>query len=445
MTHSSARAKARSMLHQVLTSQGKARAFLQHPRTATEELARLAQKQLNAWTPLHERTTPSDSPFQVIDFFSGCGGMSLGFAALSLVSPFFQLVGGCDIDPDAAATYQRNFGVPVPTTDVASLDADASALREFLRDLPQYDEHKPLVAIGCAPCQGFTAHRKKDWNRKDKRNTLVGTFASVAVQLNPACVIMENVPEMLSRKYWAHFQEARNILRQHGYTVHQTIYNSASFGVPQERFRAIVLAMKQDFLLPDPLMDPEDYVTVRQAIGHLPSVAPGQSPPDDPMHRSANHRRTTIDTIRAVPKDGGSRPPGVGPECLDRVDGYYDVYGRLHWDKPAITITHYARNPASGRFVHPQQDRGLTMREVALLQSFPRGFEFVGSFDSVFKQIGEAVPPKMACALAASVLVEMVTSPPTEIEKQAATAPILEPVSNSFSSVIAGLKKNRSD
>jgi len=128
---------------------------------------------------------------------------------------------------------------------------------------------------------------------------------------------------------------------------------------------------------------------------------------------------------------------------LDRVRGFYDVYGRLAWDRPAITITHYARNPASGRYVHPEQDRGLTMREAAILQGFPKGFEFCGSFDSVFKQIGEAVPPPFSAAVAASCVTELLSAPPSNDEKVGLVSQITEPVSSSFSSVIAGLKMAR--
>jgi DNA (cytosine-5)-methyltransferase 1 len=376
--------------------------------------------------------------FDVIDFFCGCGGMSLGFASLH---PFFKVIGGCDIDPDAAATFQRNFNVPAVVTDIRGL-LDGKALAAFVGKLERH-QGKPLVVVGCAPCQGFSAHRKKNWHKADKRNTLPGTFASIAVKLKPECIVMENVPEILSSKYWNHFEEARAMLEDGGYVVRQAIYNAASFGVPQERFRAIIIAMKHDFLLPDPpLTDPGEYLTVRQAIGHLPRVLPGQVPSDS-LHRSARHRPETVEIIKAVPKDGGSRPPGVGPKCLDKVKGFYDVYGRLHWDKPAITLTHYARNPASGRFVHPDQNRGLTMREAALLQSFPYGFEFSGSFDSIFKQIGEAVPPKFACGIAASTLIELLSSPPSERDNSNCVPCIVEPVSNSYSSVIAGLKLAR--
>jgi len=411
-------------------------------RQYKKKVSLFVQDVMEKWKPLKGKMNPNDAPFQVVDFFCGCGGMSLGFAAISRISPFFNLIGGCDIDSDACKSYTRNFNVPALAIDLRSLENDDTKLLDFMDNLEGYDNRKPLITIGCPPCQGFTSHKKKSWNIEDERNTLVGQFASVAVDLDSECVVMENVPEMLSKRYWNHFEEAKTILQNAGYVVHQAIYNAAKFRVPQERFRTIVIAMKRDFLLPEPLVTPDEYVTVREAIGHLPKVNPGQVHPGDKFHRSARHRKSTIETIRAVPHDGGSRPVGIGPKCLDRVRGFYDVYGRLFWDKPSITITHYARNPASGRFVHPDQDRGLTMREAALLQSFPMGFEFVGSFDSIFKQIGEAVPPRLACGVATNVLLELISSHPTETEKQNCTSSITEPVVDSFSSVIAGLKQS---
>jgi len=158
------------------------------------------------------------------------------------------------------------------------------------------------------------------------------------------------------------------------------------------------------------------------------------------MHKSASHKPSTLEVIRQVPHDGGNRPFGVGPKCLDKTKGFSDVYGRLFWDKPAITITHYARNPASGRYTHPEQDRGLTAREAAILQSFPDGFEFCGKTDDIFRQIGEAVPPMLSSAIAASVLIEYLSVLPTEEELNSAPKPIDKPVSSSYSSVIAGIK-----
>ena len=376
-------------------------------RKHAKNLASKVQKALSRWQPTQVVRLPNTAPYQVIDFFCGCGGMSAGFAALGLVVPSFKVVGGCDINLDASASYEANYGAPCLLQDLTKLKPNRRSLEALLRRFPAYDPTRPVVLIGCAPCQGFTSHRKKHWHRDDERNRLVETFAALAAAIQPECVVVENVPELLSHKYWSRFVTAKGILEKAGYKVHASIYNSASFGVPQERFRTLMIGMRKDFVLPAPLIPHERFLTVRDAIGNLPAVLPGEYDPSDALHRCARHRRETIRTIRAVPKDGGSRPAGVGPRCLDEVKGFYDVYGRLRWDRPAITITRYARNPASGRYVHPDQDRGLTMREAALLQSFPGGYSFLGSFDSIFQQIGEAVPPKFSCAVAAHVLTLM--------------------------------------
>lgn len=414
-------------------------------RDLTESLIHNVQIEVRDWKQKPKTAKNATiPPYQVIDFFCGSGGMSLGFAALSKVIPIVEIIGGCDINSDALSTFQGNFDAPGINLDIRELVDNDAALAEFLSKLPRYRKRRPTIVIGCAPCQGFTSHRKKNWHIDDHRNTLIGAFASIAVKLKPDCIVMENVPEMLSKKYWSHFSEANSIFSEAGYFVSQAIYNAASFGVPQDRFRALVVAMRKPFLLPTPqIKDPYQFKTVRDAIGKLPQVDPGEVCSSDPMHRSASHRKSTLETIRAVPKDGGSRPPGVGPKCLDRVRGYYDVYGRLAWDRPAITVTHYARNPASGRYTHPEQDRGLTMREAALLQSFPNGFIFNGTFDSVFKQIGEAVAPMFSAAVASTCLIEMLSSHPDENEQAESIVPITEPVSSSFSSVIAGLKMAR--
>lgn len=378
------------------------------------------------------------APFQVVDFFSGAGGMSLGFLALSNLLPSFKLVGACDINADALKSYTANVGKHAIVENIRNLVDDEGLFQNFVSQLTDYDQSKPTVVIGCAPCQGFTAHRKVNWNEDDERNHLFTIFPRVAVKLNPECIVIENVPEVLSEKYWHYFGDVETFLEAQGYIVNQAIFNSAAFGVPQQRYRAIIIAMKKDFLMPEAtIKDVRQYSTVRDAIEHLPSVKPGKAHVQDKFHRSASHKKSTINTIKAVPKNGGNRPKGIGPKSLDRVKGFTDVYGRLSWDKPAITITRYARNPASGRFVHPEQDRGLTMREAALLQSFPSWFDFYGTFDSVFKQIGEAVPPKLACAIAASVFLELI-APPLDSEEMS-TNLVTEPVSNSFTKMVASL------
>lgn len=402
-------------------------------------LVKEVQESLSEFMPLTS-SSYYNNPIQVLDFFSGAGGTSLGFAALNTVIPTFKMLGGCDINQISAQTYSRNFDTPVIHEDIVRLANEEGALETLLESIG-FDTNKPTILIGCAPCQGFSSHRKRHWDEEDDvRNSLVMAFATIVGKIMPDVIVMENVPEFLSQKYWRYFSAAKKSYQQLGYTVKEHIYNAAAFGVPQDRFRTIVIGMKKEFLLPEGYLTPNEYRTVRDAISKLPPVAAGVADPNDPMHKSAAHKQSTIDVIRQVPHDGGSRPEGVGPECLDRVRGFYDVYGRLYWDKPSITITHYARNPASGRYTHPEQDRGLTAREAALLQSFPNGFEFTGKSDDIYRQIGEAVPPLLSSAIAANILIELLSTEPTADELSASPQSIDEPVSSSFSSVIAGIK-----
>lgn len=396
----------------------------------------LGLKALSQWKP--GKITVMQPIAQVIDMFCGCGGMSLGFAAMAKATGAFRLVGGVDVNEVSLRTYRHNYGVPALKIDVRELANSDESLNSFLNSLPDYDQKLPTVLIGCAPCQGFTAHRKKNWDEPDTRNGLVEVFADVAVSMQPDCVIMENVPELLSGRYWKHFEYLRDRLTGAGYTVKQAIHSAAEHGAPQDRFRALIIAMKVDFSMPEARLKPSEFRTVRSAISDLPPVRAGEEASIDPMQKSAAHRQSTIDVIKAIPKDGGSRPNGVGPKCLQDFKGFADVYGRLAWDRPAITITHYARNPASGRFVHPEQNRGLTMREAARLQSFPDGFEFTGGFDDVFRQIGEAVPPMLSLSVAASTLAALKGEMHSGVEEL-----VMEPVNDSFAGVIAGIKGSR--
>lgn len=342
---------------------------------------------------------------QVIDLFSGCGGMSYGFLSASHKSVKYKVLGGLDVDKHAAATYRRMIGRPCLEMDVCDLaqpDILARALRSW-----GYDPELPLILIGCAPCQGFSSHRKKD-KRQDTRNNLLSAFARVVALVEPDLVVMENVPEMLYQEHWHHFQAFKEALADDGYHLRARVENLATFGVPQERYRALVLASRVSsrVKMPLPHVRPTNFKTVRDAIGALPPLAAGERDPHDAMHITSKHRAETLNILRHIPKDGGSRrslPAGIGPACHTKVDGFRDVYGRLWWDRPAVAITARCRTPSCGRFVHPFQDRGLSVREAALLQGFPKDFMFEGPFDDKFKQIGNAVSPQFSNALALHV------------------------------------------
>lgn len=178
----------------------------------------------------------------VIDMFSGCGGMSWGFKNAELQGAEYRLIGAIDIDRHANATYERNLGIKPAEIDIAMLDSDDDLLAEFLGGIDR-DPDNPLVLIGCAPCQGFSSHRKKD-PRKDERNSLIEHFGSVAAKIQPDVVVMENVPDIFAKKHWKHYSVMRDMLKEAGYVVRARIYNLAEFGVPQERFRATILAFR---------------------------------------------------------------------------------------------------------------------------------------------------------------------------------------------------------
>lgn len=408
-------------------------------RALKNELLKLDQNAIIKFAPGKERIIYKEG-IQVIDLFCGAGGTSLGFMALNDIFPMFNMLGGCDINAISAATYSHNYSTPLLNEDVVKLAYEDGKLDEFLEKIG-YNKELPCILIGCAPCQGFSSHRKKHWNEEDDvRNSLIIAFSKIVEYILPDAIVMENVPEFLSKRYWKYFSSAKDNFERVGYIVRQNIYNAATFGVPQERFRTVIIGMKKDFLLPEEVLQKENFRTVRDAIGDLPKVAAGVAAPNDPMHKSAAHKASTIEVIKSVPHNGGSRPQGIGPACLDRIKGFSDVYGRLYWDRPSITITHYARNPASGRYSHPEQDRGLTAREAALLQSFPNGFEFMGKSDDIYRQIGEAVPPFLSAAIATNVLIELISKEPTEEERKASPESIDQPVNSSYSSVIAGIK-----
>lgn len=374
---------------------------------------------------------------RVVDLFSGCGGMSLGFAQARTAGLAYDVVGAVELDRHAAESYAGALGLRPHVGDVRDL-LDPARLAAAAEG---WAGEGPLLLIGCAPCQGFSSHRKKD-PRQDDRNDLLAAFAEIALRLEPEVVVMENVPEMLSARHWHHFDDWRRRMTAGGYSVGIAIHNLAAFGVPQERFRALVIAARwPHFRMPDPTLGPAGYRTVRDAIGHLPPLVAGGADAADPMHRTSRHRRETVALIEQIPPDGGSRrslPPGVGPRCWDGVDGFRDVYGRLWWDRPAVAITARCRTPSCGRFVHPEQHRGLSVREAALLQGFPRGMTFEGPFDDRFKQIGNAVSPIFAKAVAEHLAVEWFAdhadpgrrSPRPEL-----------PLTKSFSSGIASLKR----
>jgi len=383
----------------------------------------------------------------VVDFFSGCGGVSYGFSKIESETATVEIISGVDFDRHSCATYKKMLNCPSHEIDISTLvEEDNSKLDELIASW-QLDRFDKIILVGCAPCQGFAAHRKSI-KGKDHRRSLFGIFSEIATRISPDAIFMENVPDMFSKKHWQHYLNGRVLLEAAGYHVRSQIFNFADFGLPQERFRAVMMAFKQPFPMPLPIYEQYEHRTVRDAIGHLQELASGGASETDPMHIVSKHRPETIEILKKIPLNGGNRPVGVGPACLDRTrekhGGYTDVYGRLAWDRPAVTITARCRTPSCGRFTHPQQHRGLSVREAALLQGFPPEFILEGPFDDKYKQVGNAVPPLIATRMGehmVRVLEGTATDGVTPIngyEKDVVT-----PVGRGFAVTINGIKRRR--
>jgi DNA (cytosine-5)-methyltransferase 1 len=248
-----------------------------------------------------------------------------------------------------------------------------------------------LVAA-CPPCQGFSTMRTRNGTQqnRDERNDLVIDVLRFVRSMAPTSIMLENVPGLAKDKRYSVFLKELESL---GYLITWNVLNTVDFGVPQSRRRLILLASKLGlprFAPPEPR-----YRTVRQTIG-------GLTPPDrsrDPLHNYPSTRSEKVEAlIRTIPHNGGSRK-ALGPDaqlaCHKRVDGFNDVYGRMAWDKPAPTITGGCISPSKGRFLHPSADRAITLREAALLQTFPKTYRFclVKGRYSVALMIGNALPP----------------------------------------------------
>lgn len=335
--------------------------------------------------------------------------MSYGFVSTRQSHLAYEVLAGIDTDREALRTYERNVGAPGIRADVREL---AEKPRKLQVLIPTLDRPGPLVFIGCPPCQGFSALRKGD-DRDDLRNDLVVAFAKLAAHYKPDVVIIENVSEMLSGRFEAYFDLAAIHLKRSGYYLNEAVLDLSLYGVPQRRKRALVLGSRRGFIaMPEPILSPESVLTVRHAIQHLRPLEAGETDPYDAVHRAPAHTKRLVEIFRLIPPDGGDRralPAKLQLASHLRLDagstpGFTDVYGRLRWDTPSVTITAKSRSPSSGRFLHPEQHRNISVREAALLQGFPHSYVFEGTPTRQYRQIGEAVPPIFARSLAWTVL-----------------------------------------
>jgi DNA (cytosine-5)-methyltransferase 1 len=333
----------------------------------------------------------SDEKPMAIDLFCGCGGLTLGLRKAG-----FRVVAAVEVDPLAVKTYKDNHpGVFVLGEDIRTVKIEDLKKRLALR------KGALSLLAGCPPCQGFSTMRTLNGAREieDPRNDLLSQFLRFVEVLRPKAVMLENVPGLAKDARFSAFCERMKELE---YLGDYKVLNVADYGVPQRRFRLIYLA---GFRHTIPFGNScKRRRTVRDAIEKLPKV--GSS--GDPVHDQVENRTQRImELIRRIPKDGGNRtdlPRESQLACHKRCDGFKDVYGRMAWDKVAPTITSGCFNPSKGRFLHPEEDRAITMREAALLQGFPQHYKLPGDNKSaVALMIGNALPPPFVKRHAQSV------------------------------------------
>lgn len=332
----------------------------------------------------------------VVDLFCGAGGLSFGFK-----NQGFDISAGIDVDESCRFPFEKNIKAPFIRTDVSKVTCDRLA--------ELFDPHKIRILVGCAPCQPFSKYNQKN---SDPKWRLLSSFGKLISEAKPEIVSMENVPQLLKFQNGAVLNDFVDTLRKSDYHVSYDTLYAPDFGLPQSRSRLVLLASRLGpIYLPKP-SHLEKHITVRQAIGSLPSLNAGTEHAEDRLHKSSSLSELNKKRIK-VSVPGGSWhdwPQELVANChkSESGKGYRSVYGRMSWDKPSPTITTQFYGFGNGRFGHPDQDRALSLREGAILQGFPEEYKFFPpgekiNLSQVGKMIGNAVPVTLANAIAGAV------------------------------------------
>jgi len=347
----------------------------------------------------------------VVDLFCGVGGLTHGLRLAGL-----NVIAGIDLDSSCQYAYeQNNPNAQFILSDVFELPPNEVAAL--------YPENGLRILVGCAPCQPFSKYTKRyrkgeqkggrendEWQR-DNKWKLLYSFSEIIRQVLPDIVSMENVPELADEQVFSDF--CTTLRRLDYYACYNMVY-CPEYGVPQNRRRLVLLASRLGKLeLIKPLYNESNYPTVRESIGELPRIAAGEKNVNDLIHSASSLSSTNLQRIRNSVPGGTWRDwdNSLKLECHKKKSGktYRSIYGRMCWDSPSPTITTQFYGYGNGRFGHPEQDRALTLREGALLQSFPPNYVFVDPAKEfnrreVSTHIGNAVPVELGRAIGASII-----------------------------------------
>lgn len=339
--------------------------------------------------------------YAAVDLFCGIGGLTNGLQKANV-----NVLAGIDFEGSCKFAYETNNKSRFIQRDITTVTPDE------IREL--YPEGTKIrILAGCAPCQPFskyTQRYRKD-GYKDEKWRLLYSFAELAKSVLPEIVAMENVPELAATPVFSDFVSE---LEQCGYHVDHKVVFCPDYGVPQSRKRLILLASRlgEIHIIP-PTHEPDNYVTVKDAIGDLPRIEAGKTDENDPMHTATALNALNMQRMKQSKPGGTWRDWDLELQlkCHKKDTGktYPSVYGRMVWDEPSPTITSQFYGFGNGRFGHPEQDRAISLREGALLQSFPRDYQFMEPGVNLGKkkiglQIGNAVPVELGYAIGVSII-----------------------------------------
>lgn len=336
---------------------------------------------------------------RVIDLFCGIGGLSNGFVQEDL-----NVVSGYDCDASCQYAYEINNHAKFHNVDITKVEGE---------DLNKEFGNCLKILVGCAPCQPFSPYSFKVKRKDETKVNLLYTFSRLIKETQPVIVSMENVPQLVDFDKSSIFSDFCYELKSLGYNIYYTIVFCPDYGIPQRRKRLVFLASKlgEIELIPK-THTPQNYVTVRDAIGDLPPISAGEYSSEDPLHRARKLSPLNLKRIQHTTEGGSWKmwPDDLVLDCFKKKTGrsYGSVYGRMKWDEPAPTMTTQCTGLGNGRFGHPEQDRAISLREAAIFQTFPTDYKFFQSIETmnpsvICRHIGNAVPPMLGRIIAKSI------------------------------------------
>ncbi len=334
---------------------------------------------------------------EAVDLFCGIGGLTHGVLKAGI-----KVIAGLDLDKTCQYAYEINNHAQFIYADIGKYDSN--------KILSLYSPNSIKILMGCAPCQPFSKLQKTNVEKNvESKWGLLYSFLEHIKNIMPDIISMENVPELEKERVFFDFKTG---IKNLGYFIDYKIVDGSEYGIPQRRKRLLFLASR---LFPIKLLPPthrNKKMTVREVIGNLPKINAGQTHPDDPLHRAAKLSDLNIERIKKSKPGGTWRdwPKELLPECYKKDTGktFSSVYGRMKWDDFSPTLTTQFNRYGTGRYGHPEQDRAISLREGALLQTFPLNYRLVKNNEYIMgdiaRQIGNAVPVRLGEVIGLSIL-----------------------------------------